>query len=94
MGFLMQELGRSEGRSCRVVGLSRSVQRYRPVPRNDAAEVARLKELASENRRYGDLRRHAVLRREGLVVNQADLAALHRAGLAGPHQEAAQAAAP
>ena len=69
MGFLMQERGLSERRSCRIVELSRSVQQYRPVPKNDAAVVARLKELASENRRYGDLRLHAVLRWEGLVVN-------------------------
>ena len=70
MGFLMQELGLSERRSCRIVGLSRSVQQYLPVPKNDAAVVERLKELAAENRRYGYLRLHAVLRREGLVVNR------------------------
>ena len=66
----MQELGLSERRSCRIVGLSRSVQQYRPTPKDDAAVVARLKQLASENRRYGYLRLHAVLRREGLVVNR------------------------
>ena len=65
MGFLMQELGLSERRSCRIVGLSRSVQQYRPTPKNDEAVVERLKELASENRRYGYLRLHAVLRRRG-----------------------------
>ena len=70
MGFLMNELGLSERRSCRIVGLSRSVQQYRPAPKNDAAVVARLKELASENRRYGYLRLHAMLRREGLVANR------------------------
>lgn len=70
MGFLMKELGLSERRSCRIVGLSRSVQQYRPVPKTDGAVVERLKELASENRRYGYLRLHAVLRREGLVVNR------------------------
>ena len=32
--------------------------------------VGRLKELASENRRYGYLRLHAMLRREGLVANR------------------------
>ena len=70
MGFLMNELGLSERRSCRIVGLSRSVQQYRPAPKNDAAVVGRLKELASENRRYGYLRLHAMLRREGLVANR------------------------
>lgn len=70
MGFLMDELGLSERRSCRIVGLSRSVQQYRPAPSNDAVIVDRLKELASENRRYGYLRLHAMLRREGLVANR------------------------
>ncbi len=70
MGLLMQELGLSERRSCRIVGLSRSVQQYVPAPKNDVAVTERLKELASENRRYGYLRLHAVLRREGLVVNR------------------------
>ena len=70
MVFLMNELGLGERRSCRIVGLSQSVQQYRPVPRNDAAVVGRLKELASENRRYGYLRLHAMLRREGLVANR------------------------
>ncbi len=70
MGFLMNALGLSERRSCRIVGLSRSVQQYRRAPRDDAAVVGRLKELASENRRYGYLRLHAMLRREGLVANR------------------------
>ena len=69
MGFLMDEMGLSERRSCRLVGLSRSVQQYRPAPRNDDAVVERMKELASANRRYGYLRLHVLLRREGLVVN-------------------------
>ena len=30
MGFLMNALGLSERRSCRIVGLSRSVQQYQP----------------------------------------------------------------
>ena len=65
----MGDLGLSERRSCRIVGLSRSVQQYRPIERDDGAVVARLRTLASENRRYGYLRLHALLRREGLVVN-------------------------
>ncbi len=69
VGFLVAELGLSERRSCRIVGLARSVQQYHPVPKNDEAVVERLKALASENRRYGYLRLHAMLRREGLVEN-------------------------
>jgi putative transposase len=69
VGFLMNEMGLSERRSCRIVGLARSVQQYRPVERDDEAVLARLRTLASENRRYGYLRLHAMLRREGMVVN-------------------------
>ena len=69
VGFLISEMGLSERRACRIVGLARSVQQYRPLPKDGAAAIKRMKELASENRRYGYLRLHAMLRREGLVVN-------------------------
>jgi len=69
VGFLMTELGFSERRSCRIVGLARSVQQYRPVERNHAALLGRMRELASESRRHGCRRLHAMLRREGLVAN-------------------------
>ncbi|WP_413469622.1 IS3 family transposase, partial [Rhodovulum sulfidophilum] len=46
-----------------------SVQQYQLMPKDDAAAIKRMKELASENRRYGYLRLHAMLRREGRVVN-------------------------
>ena len=46
------------------------MQQYCPAPKNDVAVVGRLKELASENRRYDYLRLHAMLRREGLVANR------------------------
>ena len=52
VGFLMSELGLSERRSCRIVGLTRSVQQYRPKPRDDEAVVERMKVLASEKRAY------------------------------------------
>jgi len=69
VGFLMTEKGLPERRACRIVGLARSVQQYQPVAKNDETVVARMKALASENRRYGYLRLHAMLRREGLVLN-------------------------
>ena len=70
VGFLTGALGLSERRSCRIVGIARSVQQYRPTERDDTAAIERLKALASENRRYGYLRLHALLRREGLAVNR------------------------
>jgi putative transposase len=79
VGFLVTAMGLSERRSCRLVALARSVQQYRPVPRNDAELVARLRSLAAAHRRYGCPRLHAMLRREGLVVNHKRTERLYRA---------------
>ena len=79
VGFLMSALGLGERRSCRIIGLSRSVAPYRPVARDDGAVVARMRALASEHRRYGCPRLHAMLRREGLVVNHKRTERLYRA---------------
>lgn len=46
------------------------MQQYTAAPKDDAAVIGCMKELASENRRYGYLRLHAMLRREGLVANR------------------------
>lgn len=43
VGFLMTERGISERRACRIVGLARSVHQYRPMPKDDAAAVKRMK---------------------------------------------------
>ena len=59
VGFLMSELGLGERRSCRIVGLSRSMAQYRPAARDDGAVIARMRALASEHRRYGCPRLHA-----------------------------------
>ena len=69
MGFLMTKMGLSERRACRLAGLARSVNQYRLSGRDDGPVLERLRTLASENRRYGYLRLHAVLKREGLVQN-------------------------
>lgn len=69
VGFLMDEMGLSERCACRVAGLSRSVWQYRLEGGDDGSVLERLRVLASENRRYGYLRLHALLRREGLVTN-------------------------
>jgi putative transposase len=59
----------SERWACGLVGRARSVARYRPRRRDDAELRARLRELAGQHRRFGYLRLHALLRREGLVIN-------------------------
>lgn len=78
MGFLTEDMGLSERRACRIVGLSRSVARYCPKSSEDEALRGRLKELAAENRRYGYKRLHALLQREGLVVNHKRTYRLYR----------------
>ncbi|MBL3562914.1 hypothetical protein [Rhodovulum sulfidophilum] len=65
VGFLMTEKGFSPRRACRIVGLARSVQQYRPKPKTDVALVTRMKALAAENRkrRLSAPARHAAQRR-------------------------------
>ena len=59
----------SERRACGLVGISRSVLHYASKRGDDAPVRSRLKDLAGQYRRYGYLRLHVFLRREGLVVN-------------------------
>lgn len=67
---LMEAHGISERRACQVLQLHRSVLRYTHHPRDDGALRERLKVLAALYPRYGYLMLHALLRREGLVVNR------------------------
>jgi putative transposase len=61
------------------VGLARSVARYRSRRRDDAELRARLRDLAGQHRRFGYLRLHALLRREGLVINRKRTYRLYKA---------------
>jgi putative transposase len=60
----------SERRACALMDLPRTVLRYVPCvePRNDQLRT-RIQELATERRRFGYRRIHALLRREGIRVN-------------------------
>ncbi len=69
VGHVMERYGMSQRRACRRVGLSRSVAQYRCKPRNDEALRTRLNKLAARYRRYGYLRLHVLLAKEGLAVN-------------------------
>lgn len=66
---LKKEHGMSERRACKVGQLHRSTNRYPKRPDKDRDLRARMKELAEERPRWGAPFIHAVLRREGLVVN-------------------------
>jgi putative transposase len=78
---LMEERGLGVTRACGLVGISRSLYRYRRRP-DPAALMARLRELAAVKRRYGYRRLHVLLRREGFAVNRRRVQRLYReAGL-------------
>ena len=78
------DYGLSERRACRLVGIGRSTLRYRGRGRTDEGQLRRrLLELAAERPRFGYRRLHALLRREGVVVNHKRVERLYRAeGLA------------
>jgi putative transposase len=79
VGRLRVRFGFSERRACRVVGLGRSTARYRGRPRADEPRLRRrLRELAAERPRFGYRRLHALLGREGIVVNHKRVERLYR----------------
>lgn len=78
----------SERCACRLVGVSRSTVRYQPRRNDDAALIERLRDLARERSRFGYRRLHALLRREGEMVNHKRVYRVYRAaGLAVPQRK-------
>ena len=69
VALLTQGFEVSQRRACEVTGVARSVVRYRHVRPDDRAIRLRLRELASERRRFGYRRLHQMLKREGTVMN-------------------------
>jgi putative transposase len=80
VAFLRVGFALSERRACRVLGLSRSVQRYRSVKDEQAGLRLRLRlrDLAATRVRYGYRRLHVLLRREGWPVNHKRVYRLYR----------------
>ena len=66
---MMAAFGVSIRRACRVLRFNLSTYFYRHRRDDQAALVLRLKELAAARVRYGYLRLHVLLRREGWAVN-------------------------
>lgn len=68
--YLLENYSISERRACRTVSLARSTKRH-IAQKNDEDEIIckRLRELAEDKPRYGSPRLHALLRREGFLVN-------------------------
>lgn len=69
----------SERRACHALGLDRSTIRYRSRRPDDAVVRQRIRELASERRRFGYRRLHLLLKKEGVVMNQKRFRRLYRA---------------
>lgn len=59
----------SERRACRLFRLSRTVVNYKTKRFDDPKLVDRLKDLAAKRRRWGPVRLHNLLKREGFKVN-------------------------
>ena len=68
----------SERRACTILGVDRSMVRYRSRRPDDSAIRERLRNLAHERRRFGFRRLGILLRREGIVMNRKKLLRLYR----------------
>jgi putative transposase len=67
----------SERRACSILGIDRSLVRYRHRRADDADLRARLRELAAARRRFGYRRLHVLLAREGITMNHKKLRRLY-----------------
>ncbi|MXO92596.1 IS3 family transposase [Erythrobacter arachoides] len=73
-----EQHGLSERRACSLVGVSRRVIRYEPTRPDDGALRQRLRELATERRRFGYRRLGYLLAREGMKPNHKKLLRIYR----------------
>ena len=89
MERVVEELGVSERRACRVLGQHRSTQRKIPRrPDDEAVLTAEIIDLASQYGRYGYRRVTALLRRSGWRVNRKRVARIwRREGLKVPSKQ-------
>ena len=78
MNWAISEKGYSQRRACSLVGQDRKTYRYASRRPADEAIRKRLRELASERRRFGYRRLHILLGREGIEVNHKKLFRLYR----------------
>ena len=75
---VQERWGFSERRACRLLGIHRSVARYRRVGSDAPELLKRLRSLAAERRRFGYRRLWVLLRREGFGVNHKRVYRLYR----------------
>ena len=77
MAHLIESYEVSQRRACKVVARARSSVRYQHLRVDDVGLRMRLRELASERRRFGYRRLHQMLKREGTVMNLKKLRRLY-----------------
>jgi putative transposase len=68
----------SERRACTALGVDRSSIRYRSCRAGDALVRLRIRELATERRRFGYRRLHYLLSRDGTVMNHKRFRRIYR----------------
>ena len=78
MDWAMKEKSYSQRRACALAGIDPRVYRRRSKRPADTELRTRMKELASERRRFGYRRLHILLKREGWEVNWKKLYRLYR----------------
>lgn len=78
MDWAIKEKGLSQRRACGLAGIDPRVYRYRSKRPDDEALRKRLRELASERRRFGYRRLYILLKREGFRVNLKKLYRLYK----------------
>ena len=83
VGLLLAERDFGVTRACGLMGISRSLYRYRRRRPDSTALRSRIEEIAALKRRYGYRRVYLRLRREGWPVNRKRVYRIYReAGLA------------
>ena len=78
MDWAITEKSYTQRKACDLVGLEPKVYRYRSVRPDDTGLRQRLRELASQRRRFGYRRLHLLLEREGVSMNWKKLYRLYR----------------
>jgi putative transposase len=76
--WAISEKSYTRRKACDLVGLEPKTYRYRSVRPDDGALRQRLRELASQRRRFGYRRLHLLLEREGISMNWKKLYRLYR----------------
>ena len=78
MTWAVREKGYSQRRACGLVGLHPKTYRYAPKRSGDEELRRRLRELASQRRRFGYRRLGLMLKRQGIELNRKKLYRLYK----------------